>query len=129
MRLARTNDRKAICTTVEPDCRVSFGVGDHVVILACSLAGFEDMYRIVERSRFFEDSANEKRHGRPGPFALAAATHLADRDLLVVHSGDRADKAGKCDVCKWDPAFGLCDDQHRVFLQFPVDAVIEYAAM
>src|SRR3954453_12931577 len=129
MRLARMNDCKTVGAAIEPYRRVGFGISNHVVILAGSLACFEDLYRVVECTGFLENSANEKRHRRAGPFALAAAAHLADRDLLVVHSRDGADKSGESDVCKWDTPFGLGDDKHRVFLQFPVDAVIEHTAM
>ena len=129
MRLAGTNHGKPVGATIEPHGRVAFGVGNDVVILAGSLAGLENLNGVVQRTGFFEDPAYKERHRRTGPLALTAAAHLADRDLLVVHSRDRADETGKRDVHKRDPPVRLCDDQHRVFLQFPVNAVVEHSAV
>ena len=73
--------------------------------------------------------ADQQGHRHAVPVAHPPAAHLADRDPLGVHPGDRADEPGIGDVHERDPSPGLGDGEHGVVLEPPVAAVVEDPAV
>src|SRR3954447_10672485 len=129
MRLARSNHHESVRASVDPHGGVAFRIRNHVVIFASSLARVKNLYRILQSVRFLEYTAHEKCHWRTAPLALTAAAHFANRHLLVVHASNRSNESGKRDVHKRNSPRRLSHYQHRMLLQFPIDAIIQNPAV